>query len=264
METNSLKRLGSAISRKRAKLGINQTELGKLLNSSKSAVSRIENGEVAIDADIMQNLDEILQADGMLIDLWALAQLGSMSSTAMAQMEKGASIICDWDLRVVPGLLQAPDYTRGFMRAGRATPEQIDREVAIRAERQRILGSAELAAAWFVIDAGVLLRPYGGRSAMREQLLHLEEMGQQQNIFIQVMPYTAINHPGGEGPTRVIQYQDKPAVWYTEGWSSGSVTAGRAEVSQAIVNFDLIRASALPPGPESAGYIATIRGSHYE
>jgi len=83
----------------------------------------------------------------------------------------------------------------------------------MRAERQELLFSSGLAAAWFVLDEGVLRRPYGGRAAMCDQLMHLETVAEYPNVFIQIMPFRAVSHPGGEGPIRVIEYRDKPSIW---------------------------------------------------
>jgi transcriptional regulator with XRE-family HTH domain len=260
--TDALVTLGKRIRRLRGRMGLNQTELAQKTLTSKSTIGRVENGEATLDSDQVQRIDDALEADGALVELWALAQSGSVSSAAMAEMERNASVINDWDLRAVCGLLMTPAYQRGFMTGGRVAPERIDKEIAIRVERQRILVNP-LVTSWFIIDQSVLLRPYGGRAAMCEQLLHLEEVAQYSNVFIQVMPYNSTGHPGGEGPIRVLEYRDKPPVWYTEGIWSGRMTADREEVANAMANFNIVRASALPPD-QSAGFIETIRTSHYE
>jgi transcriptional regulator with XRE-family HTH domain len=255
--------VGRAVRRLRDKAGLTQTELAKLVLSSKSQVSLIENGTSAVKLDLMDLLDQTLNADGLLVELWLLARSGSFSSATIADIEKNAMLISDWEYRMIPGLLQTPDYIRGFMRSGRATPEQIDKESAVRIARQEILFSPKLVAAWFVIDEGILYRPYGGAEAMREQLIRLEQVAEAPNVFIQVMPYSSTGHPGAEGPLRVMQYRDSPTIWYTEGWYSGRMTDAVDEVAIAMTNFDIIRASALPPD-ESASFIATVRGSRYE
>jgi transcriptional regulator with XRE-family HTH domain len=255
--------VGRAVRRLRDKAGLTQTELAKLVLSSKSQISLIENGTSAVKLDLMELLDQELHADGLLIDLWSLAASGTFTPATVADLERTAIMINDWDNRIVPGLLQTADYIRGLMRSGRAAPEQIDKEVAVRVARQEILFSAKLVAAWFVIDEAILYRPYGGREAMREQLIRLEQAAEISNAFVQIMPYSSTGHPGAEGPLRVIQYRDSPPIWYTEGWYSGRMTDAPDEVASAMTNFDIIRASALPPD-ESASFIATIRSSRYE
>ncbi|MCW2931634.1 MAG: hypothetical protein JWM19_2596 [Actinomycetia bacterium] len=249
--------------RLRTRAGMTQTQLAAAALSSKSTISNVENGITTVKLDLITRVDQALEADGWLIEIWSLSSSGSFSSAAIAEAEKKAKCICDWEFRNVPGLLQTLDYMRAFMRAGRATPEQIDKESGIRLNRQQVAFSPTLDSAWFVIDESVFYRPYGGREAMREQLIRLEQATELPNVFIQIMPYGATNHPGGEGPLRVIEYSDKPAIWYTEGWYSGRLTDDKDEVSAAVTNFNIIRASAMPPG-ESASFVATVRGSRYE
>jgi transcriptional regulator with XRE-family HTH domain len=263
VETNPMLAVGRAVRRLRDKAGLTQTELAKLVLSSKSQISAIETGTSPAKRAFMELLDETLNADGLLVELWLLARSGSFSSATIADIERTVTKIHAWDLRVVPGLLQTPDYMRGFMRSGRATPEQIEKETAVRITRQEILFSPKLIAAWFVLDESILYRPYGGSEAMRDQLIRLEQAAEMPDVFVQVMPYSSTGHPGGEGPLRVMEYPDSPAIWYTEGWHSGRMTDAPDEVASAMTNFDIIRASALPPD-ESASFIASIRSSRYE
>jgi hypothetical protein len=69
---------------------------------------------------------------------------------------------------------------------------------------------------------------------------------------------------GFEGPLRIMEFSDKPPIWYTEAWrSSGRLSDAKDEVLAAMADFNLIRAAALPP-EQSAEFIASVRGSHYE
>jgi transcriptional regulator with XRE-family HTH domain len=257
--------VGRAIRRLRDKAGLTQTELAKLVLSSKSQISAIETGNIIAKQEFIELLDHTLNADGLLLDLWSLASSGTFTPAVVADLERTAITINDWDNRVLPGLLQAPEYTRAYLRAAdRARDDdKIEEEVALRMARKETLLSPKLLTAWFVIDESVLCRPFGGRAAMREQLISLEQTAKLPNVFIQIMPYSSTGHPGTEGPLRVMEYRDSPAIWYTEGWYSGRMTDARDEVAVAMTNFNIIRASALPPD-ESASFIATIRSSRYE
>src|SRR6202000_757097 len=169
-----------------------------------------------------------------------------------------------WDNRFVPGLIQTAAYARAVIRASRprATDEQIEEVLAKRIERHAILTKEDPPMAWFVMDECVLRRPHGGKEAMREQLLKLESQAEQPNVVIQVMESSSARHPGGEGPLRVMEYQDSSTIWYTDGWyESGRLSEDKDEVLQAMTNFDLIRASALSP-EHSMEFIATLRVQH--
>ncbi len=171
----------------------------------------------------------------------------------------------DWEERVIPGLLQTRDYARAVIRAGfrKASQEKINELVDTRIARQGILVRDNPPMTWFVVDQAVLYRPFGGKLVMRDQLLRLEDAASQPNIVIQVIRFSDVEHPGAEGPLRIMEFSDNSPIWYTEGWSSGRMTDARDEVAAATENFNLIRASALSPG-ESVRFIGKIRVARYE
>jgi hypothetical protein len=138
---------------------------------------------------------------------------------------------------------------------------RLDREMAIRLARQKILSS--LVTGWFVMDEATLHRVYGGTEIMRAQLLHLEAVATLPNIFLQVMPFTNTRHPGGDGPLSVIEYRDKPGIWFTEGPRSGRMSDDRDEVLHAMSGLNLIRSAALSVH-ESVDFIRTVREARYE
>jgi transcriptional regulator with XRE-family HTH domain len=80
MEVSPLRRLGDAIRKRREALSLNQTELGKSVLMSKSNISRIELGELAIEEKSVELFDKALQADGMFAVLWAFVMAGDYSA----------------------------------------------------------------------------------------------------------------------------------------------------------------------------------------
>jgi hypothetical protein len=114
-----------------------------------------------------------------------------------------------------------------------------------------------------VIDESVLYRPFGGRDVMRDQLLKLEKMAARPNFVIQVMRFSAMGHPGMEGPLKLMEFTDSAPIMYHSGWNVGRMTEDKEEVAAAIVHFDLIRASALSP-EQSLRFISKVRAARYE
>jgi transcriptional regulator with XRE-family HTH domain len=243
--------------------GLTQQHLAETVLSSKTTISSIENGNLIPKVDLLERLEAALNAGGALLDLWDLTSLGLQTSVIVADTEQGATSITDWEMRNVPGLLQTPDYMRAHMRAWRFAPDRIEEEISIRLGRQKIITSAELVTGWFVIDESVLYRPYGGQEAMRAQLMHLEEVAEFPNVFLQVMPFTVTEHPGTVGPLRVLEYRDKPPKWFTEGVYSGRLSDDREEVADVTRKLNIIRACALSP-LSSVDFIREIRSARYE
>jgi hypothetical protein len=239
---------------------MNQTQLATLALCSKSHISDIELGHVLPTADEMRLLDRALDADGVLTELYNLVNIGIQESAVVADVERDSIALTDWELRGVPGLLQTVGYARAQLRVS-VPAARLEREVSIRTGRQRILQS--LLSGWFIVSEAVLHVAYGGQEVMREQLTRLEALAGRPNLHIQVMPFTVTEHPGGDGPLRVVDYQDKPSVWFTEGPRSGRMSDDRTEVISALTSLNLIRSAALPVG-ESVELIRSTRESRYE
>jgi transcriptional regulator with XRE-family HTH domain len=252
--------LGKRMRRMRERKGLNQTDLARLVLSSKSAISDYENGNRAPDADMIARLDTALEADGVLTEEHGLLGLGEQDSATIADVEHDAIGLVSWSTWYVPGLLQ----TEGYARASMSTvipADKLEREVAIRLARQKVLN--ELVSGWFVIAEAVLHHDYGDRETMRDQLLRLEQVAAMPNIGLQVMPFRMTRHSGGEGPLYVVEYADRPALWFTESRSAGRISTDRTGVLRAQHALSQIRATALSP-VDSVELIRTTREANYE
>jgi transcriptional regulator with XRE-family HTH domain len=252
--------LGRRIRHFRDRAGLTQTELATLVLSNKTTISDIELGHQVPQLAFVKKLENALKADGVLLELYDLLNIGVQESAVVADVERDAIALTDWEMRAMPGLLQTPDYMRAQMRPSLPSA-RVDREVTIRQGRQKIL--KQLLSGWFIIDESILMRRFGGKDVMREQLAKLEQCAELPNLHVQVMPFTSTDHPGPDGPLRVVEYRDKLSVWFTEGPRSGRMSDDRDEVIQAMDSLNLIRAAALPVG-DSAQFIREIRESRYE
>ncbi len=204
--------------------------------------------------------DEACELPGTFAALHKVLELGEQDSATVADVEADALGITIWESRVVPGLLQTPDYARAQLSTS-LPPDRVERELTIRQQRQKILGS--LVGGWFILSEAVLRLVYGDDAVMRVQLLALEATASMPNISVQVMPFRNTRHTGGDGPLSVIEYRDKPAVWFTEGRISGRMSEDRTEVLQAQYALSTIRAAALPVH-ESVAFIQHMRETNYE
>jgi hypothetical protein len=101
---------------------------------------------------------------------------------------------------------------------------------------------------WCVMAEGVLRHLVGGAAVMAEQLDKLIEMAGMPGVVIQVLPFTASDHAGGDGPIAIYDFADAPSVCYTECYGGGRVVEARDEVADLVMVISIIRASALSPG----------------
>lgn len=270
MEINPAQRAGRILRMMREDAGLSQEKLGKEVFISPSMLSYIESGTKPAKRDLIERIGNALNGKvrnirDILIELWGFTTIGSYSTEILATQEAEAIKISDWEPNVMPGLAQTPGYARAIIRSAmpRIGEERIEELVDKRMERQQVLARDEPPMATFILDESALRRPFGGKAAMREQLMKLEALAELPSVLIQVMEFSSTRHPGFEGPLRIMEFPDNPPIWYTEGWHSGRMTDERDEVFAAMIHFDLIRASALSP-ERSVDFIASIRRAHYE
>ena len=93
---------------------------------------------------------------------------------------------------------------------------------------------------------------------MRDQLDRLLKAAGSQDIVIQVLPFTASDHPGTDGPAMIFDLKDAPSVAYTECNGGGMIVEQADQLSALVTTMSLIRAAALSPR-ESLNLLRTIR-----
>lgn len=267
METDPILVFGGVLRALRERAGLSQKELAAKVYCSPSLISAVETGAKPAKLDLVDRIDTALSAGGALAVVWPITTEGTYPSwfARVAELEREALKIHEWELRIIPGLLQTADYARAIMRAGRPrdSDESIERDVEARIARQEIFVRDDPPMAWFILDESILHRPFGGSHVMRKQLERLEKISELTNVVIQVSPFGVTTNPGMEGPLRILEFLDSPSIWYTEGWDSGRMVESRTDVAFAMTCYDLIRASALSPY-ESIRHIASTRSGKYE
>jgi transcriptional regulator with XRE-family HTH domain len=243
---------GAELRRHRTAAGMSQDDLGHAINFSGALVGRVEMAERMPSHDFADRCDEALNTGGFFVRFRDLVKREAFPSWfgPFIEYEEKAAKICTWDNRLVSGLLQTEDYARAVMRAGRPreAPEVIDRDVAIRMDRQAILARENPPLLWCVLDEAVLRRPVGGAETMREQLKRLSELADSTSVVLQVMPFAITEHPGADGSLTILEPVSGPPVAYSEGWHNEQLIESVSGVADAVTAFDLIRAAALPRG----------------
>lgn len=93
---------------------------------------------------------------------------------------------------IVPGLLQTEGYTRRMLRGAqqrRMLPDDVDKALAARMERQRVLTEGNRVFA-FLLEESTLHATSCDAATMTEQLHHLTELAKRPNVGIGVIPAT--------------------------------------------------------------------------
>ena len=113
-------------------------------------------------------------------------------------LEAEASSVAVWHVEVVTGLLQTERYARALMteysQVEPIAPAIIERRVELRMRRKDVLTQTPPPDLLIVLDESVLMRQYGDRSVMYEQLQSLAAEADRPNITLRVLPLHAL-HP---------------------------------------------------------------------
>lgn len=139
-------------------------------------------------------------------------------------LEEDAGRIETYESESIPGLFQTAEVARAISRTT-AGDENVDQKVELRMRRQGILTREEPTEVSAVINEAVLLRPVGGPKVFRAQLEHLADLADLPNVTIQVLPFSAGEHPAFPGPYVILTFEDavdKPVV-YLENYTFGQV-----------------------------------------
>jgi hypothetical protein len=165
-------------------------------------------------------------------------------------LEEAASRIRSYEVQFVPGLLQTENYARAVTLLGHpdAAEEEIERRVALRMARQRLLTREDAPHLWAVIDEAVIQRPLGGADTMREQLEHLLEVTALPNVILHVMPFRLGGHSAAGGPFSILRFAEPelPDVVYLEQLTSALYLDKREDVDPYLAVMERLCMEAEP------------------
>jgi transcriptional regulator with XRE-family HTH domain len=170
-------------------------------------------------------------------------------SSKFVGFEAEASLICNWELAVVPGLLQVPAYSELITRTALVRDaKHVQRVVDARIERQRVLFEDPPDDIWFVFDETALLRLREHPEVLQSQVAHLIQAAEDPRITIQLVPHDRL-HPGTGGPFVIMDFPNTvdPSVVYLETDTDGLYLEEPGEVARYRKLFDHLRLTALLP-----------------
>lgn len=171
--------------------GLTGRQLAEALHVAASTVSQWMNGRRTPHLEDVERCDKALGTNGYLaryFKRWVTREIPSEWNDRWLAAEARANVLQNFDLSVIPGLLQTPDYARGVLRHNQHSTIDIEERVRRRIERQKILNDENPPICIFVIDEYALRRAVGDRDVMLDQLTRLRDVAQQSNIVVKVVP----------------------------------------------------------------------------
>lgn len=234
----------------RAARGWTQVELGRMIGFSDSFISDVERGERLPSADFAVACDREFGTPGTFARWQEVAKRAAYPSWffPVIPFETAAVRIHGWEVGAVPGLLQTEGYARSVIQARRpqADDAAIERTVTARMERQAILAREHPPLFWCVLHEGLLRHVVGDRETTGEQLDKLIKAAGTPGVVLQVLPFTAHEHAGVEGPIVVYERPGSPMVAYTECYGGGRLVEAADDVADLMTVLGMLRAAALP------------------
>ncbi|GAA4240056.1 helix-turn-helix transcriptional regulator [Actinomadura meridiana] len=223
--------------------------LGEILSCSKSTVSRLETGALKLDETQAAALDRAWNTGGLFSFLVWYAALGHDPNwfKQYVDLERRSSVIKDWQVDLVPGLLQTPDYARAGLATGNVS--DVEAKLEERIARQAILDQEAPPTLWFLLSQTLLELPCGGVKVMKAQLAHILEASDRPNVGVRIVPKSVGHHPGLDGAFMLMTLAEPHReVAYVEAPGGGRLVASSAEVAGYALRYDRIGHHALPEG----------------
>ncbi|MEU9195823.1 helix-turn-helix domain-containing protein [Streptomyces hundungensis] len=244
------KAYGEWLREQRERAGLTQQQLAEMAIMSRTHIAHIEAGRRWPSEDDAKRLDRALNTGNVLVSFLPDKNARPVADhfEAAKQFEQQASMIREFALACVPGILQTEAYARAVLsvRFPPLSPEERDQAVATRLKRSGILTDPVSPIVWALLDETVLRRPVGGPAVMAEQLVHLADLADAGRIRVHVLPFGMGAHPLLLSMVTLMWFEDQPPIAYVEGLHTGTVHDSPALVERFQGTYDLALSDALP------------------
>ncbi|WP_159920689.1 MULTISPECIES: helix-turn-helix transcriptional regulator [Nocardia] len=275
------RQLGRALRDARQANGYTLEQVAEVLEISRSSLGRLELGQnekVKVRdiefvcqyyglpeerTEYLKSLAERAQAKPWWEDFRDLVRPGF---NTYLQLEAVATGFRFFQSLVMPGLLQTADYARVAVASPpRMTPEEVERRVALRMQRQKILTRQHKPLpAEFLLHETVLRTAVVSERDMSSQLRHVADMGTRDNVSIRIVPFAAGLPAGIALPPYIIldMPHDEPSVVYCEGAIGTMIFEDRMDVERYQAFYEDVRHSAL--GEQASRDLLRTMARRYE
>jgi transcriptional regulator with XRE-family HTH domain len=269
--------IGAELRKYRNKAEQTLADAARHLGVTSGMVGHYENGRYTPRPD---QLAMLLRFYG--VQRWDVDRLSSLvgRSEQRSWLARWSEVIPDW-LRtylglegltshmvwyaplVLPALLQTQAYSIGVTEGSlRVRPDQAERIVRLRMERQqRLVADTDPLRLVALIEESILDRPIGGPNVMYEQLDHLLELSERDNIEILVLPTAIGRHGGLAGQFRVLHFERAQSIGYVEYLDGAVYVQDQEQVAMYTHTAESLRSVALSKA-ESAHFIAGQRNTY--
>lgn len=270
-------RLAAELRSLRTQAGLTHEQLAKTIGQSRAQISRLENGHVVDQADIIKILDA-LDVDGerwtQVVTIareagergwWESNKAMGERQALYANLEAGAETVREFQMTFVPGLLQTPEFTKARIEAEkRAGPAgySADKVIEARNQRQRMLRRPGGPSYDVIIDELAIRRVAAPPEVLKAQLYHVAaRVNGEPKTNVQVLPIDAVidGYAVPRSAFSIYTFPDPgdPIVVAVDTVTDDLILTEDAAVKRYDELFDRLRAAALPVAESLELLIAT-------
>ncbi|MFI6344715.1 helix-turn-helix transcriptional regulator [Streptomyces sp. NPDC050560] len=242
---------GERLRRLRDERGLTQDELGERMGYSGTHISAVETGRRSPTPHFSSKADAVFETGDQFE-----RQGRAVRHTAVLEgfpeyvaREAGATEIRIFEVGLVPGLLQTPDYgaaiTTGAVRRGAITEQQAEERLALLTRRQTSLVRTPAPMVHAVLDESCVRRAVGGPEVMAAQLDRLISFAELPSTVFQVAPFDLGERRAFDLPIYLLTLSDRTHLTYAESAHQGSLARDMNVVQSKLTAYHQLQAEAL-------------------
>ncbi|MFF8310670.1 helix-turn-helix domain-containing protein [Streptomyces lydicus] len=244
---------GARLRSSREARGWTQDQLAERMGYSSTHISAVETARKPPTLRFSRSADRTFSTEGTADTFerqWREIRHGSLLEGFPEYVghEGRAAEIRLYEVGVVPGLLQTPEYASvlagSHIKRGAITPEQAEERVSLIAERQATLVRTPPPLIFAVLDESCLRRPIGGPAVMDAQLARLVEFAELPNTVLQVAPFEMGERRPFNLPITVLTLPDRSLMSYAESAQRGYLERESTSVLPILTAYHQLQADA--------------------
>lgn len=257
-DTSPVAAFGQRLRHLRDERGWTQEELGARMGCTGTHISAVETGRrpptqrFAVSPDRAFGTGDMFQR--MVHALQNTALLEGFPEYVRQEMR--AAEIRLFELGIVPGLLQTPEYAAaiatGAVRRGAITEQQAEERLTLLVERQASLERTPPPFVYAVLDESCIRRPVGGARVMAAQLDKLMAFAELPNTVLQVAPFDLGERRSFDLPVTLLALPDRAHIAYTESAQQGRLEREMSFVQPMLTSYHQLQAEALSQAASAA------------
>lgn len=254
--------LGRVLRDLRKAAGLTIDQVGPDLDMSASTFNRIECGQNRIHPLVVRGALDLFGTPFETVeDVMTLAReayrnawwvLQGITADSYPALESEASSVRNFELALVPGILQTEDYATALFTLDSVRDR--NRNLSIRMNRVKRLTGDNPMVIHVVIDETALSRPIGGPGVLKTQLRHLLALSRLPNVTIQVLRTEVGANLGLRGAFSVLSFPPDTIgdLGYIDHAAGNLQISKPTKVKELRLRFDAIARVASTEGESEA------------